>query len=273
MGSHFYIAMFTIDHIMFKIGGQEIITPLINCKGFEMTNTPIIYDGTIPTLECNVTFGDIKVYSEIPDSTFDLTLIHHFRSDWNQTNIKLESKFDFNNTKFYNGTEFNAGEHFTAEIHYVMQLTDPGLVEDNTIQPSGITNTTLEYNLAGESSSSYTLSKLEMNDTFTVHNASGDYSATGYSSMGMNNLTVINNSYNPKSALVTHGFPNLIYKEIQWMRSDPELWICHDRVTGHIDTMRLILGVVVSVCIAAGVIAGVLLIRKHYPRQNIRSNG
>jgi len=249
-----YIAMFTFDRVVFKIGGQEVIALLKNSAGFDVTHTPVTYDGTIPTLDCNMSFEAIRVYPDMPDSTFDLTLAHHFRGGWNQTSIKVEALFDFSNTEFYNGTEFSAGEPFTAEIRYIMVLTDPELGDDNAVMPSGVTDTTLEYNLTLDNGSPYTMSKLEMKDNFTIYNASGAQSATGYSMMEMADPDLAGlESYNPKSAVVTHGFPNLTYNDTRSIRSDPEITIYHDSIAVTDSSADKLLWILIPV--AAGIAA------------------
>ncbi len=258
-----WIAMFMVDRIILKIGGQEEIALLKTCSGFTMTRTAVTYDGNIPVLECNITFENIHVYDGVPDSTFDMSLIHHFRGDWNQTSIKVEARFDFTNTKFYNnGTEIAAGEHFTAELRYIMELTDPdSRVGDNAVMPSGVSDTSLEYDLTLDNGSPYTLSKLEMRDSFMIYNASGAHSATGYSTMQMANRSVAGlEMYNPKSAVVTHGFPNLVYGDTQSMKSDPEITIFHDRVTGGVLTQPYYL--LLPILIAIALVVAVLVIRR-----------
>jgi len=258
-GGKLYIAMFMFDRVVFKIGGQEVIACLKTCDGFEVSHTAVEYDGTIPTLDCNMTFQAIRVYSDMPDSTFDLMLAHHFRGGWNQTSIKVEALFDFSNTEFYNGTEFSAGEPFTAEIRYIMVLTDPELGDDNAVMPSGFTDTTLEYDLTLDNGSPYTLSKLEMKDDFTIYNASGAQSATGYSMMEMADPDLAGlETYNPKSAVVTHGFPNLTYMDTTSVRSDPELTVYHDRIDGSATDLYYLLIPVLAV--VAAVVATVIVI-------------
>lgn len=262
IGGKLYIAMFTFDRVAFKIGGQEIIALLKYCDGFNVTHTPVEYDGTNPTLDCNMTFEAIRVYPDIPNSTFDLTLAHHFRGDWNQTSIKIEALFDLSNTEFCNGTEFNAGEPYTVEIRYIMVLTDPDLTGDNAVMPSGVTNTTLEYNLTLDNGSPYTLSKLEMRDGFTIYNASEAQSAMGYSMMEMAEPAIAGlEMYTPKSAVVTHGFPNLTYLDTTSVKSDPELTVFHDRVTagGAADLYYLLVPVLVVV---AAVVAAVIVVAR-----------
>ncbi len=263
IGGKLYIAMFTFDRVVFKIGSQEVVALLKYCDGFNVTHTPVEYDGTNPTLECNMTFEAIRVYPDIPNSTFDLTLSHHFRGDWNRTSIKIETLFDLSNTEFCNGTEINVGEPYTVEIRYIMVLTDPDLTGDNAVMPSGVTNTTLEYNLTLDSGSPYTLSRLEMRDGFTIYNASGAQPAVGYSMMEMADPAIAGlEMYNPKSAVVTHGFPNLTYLNTTSVKSDPELTVYHDWVTAGGATDPYYLFVPVLVVVAAVVAAIIVVARK-----------
>jgi hypothetical protein len=259
--------MFKFDRVVFKIGGQEVIARLKTCDGFNVTHTPVKYDGTNPTLDCNMTFEAIRVYSDIPDSTFDLTLAHHFIGDWNQTSIKVEALFDFSDTEFYNGTEFNAGEPFTVEIRYIMALTDPELIGDNTIVPSGATNASLEYNLTLDNGAPYTLSKLEMRDGFTIYDASGARSAIGYSLMEMADRTSVDlQQYNPSSAVVTHGFPNLTYNDTRSIRSDPEITIYHDSIAVTDSSADKILWILIPVAAGIAAVGIVVFLKKRRAR-------
>ena len=221
-----YIAQFMINEIAFNVANQTmdktIHAPLSTCTGFKLEYSPIRYDGTVPTFDCNITFEDIRVYqSGHPDSTFDLTLIHHIRADWNQTDDKIEAQLNFSNTRFYqsNGTEFDAGVPFTAELDYGMSLRIPGIPEP--VNPTSYSNMTMSYNLKLDDGSPLTISKLNMKDSFTIYNGTGARASVGYSKMGlMGGL-----------AFVTHGFPNMTYKDTQSMKSDPEITVFHDRVT------------------------------------------
>jgi len=266
IGGKFYIAMFTIDQVLIMIGNDTFVMPLRNCAGFELTYTKVKYDGTIPTMECNITYKSIRVYSNVPDSTFDLTLLNHFRGDWNQTSIKVEALLDFSNM---NLGQHIAGEHFTAEIHYIMQLTDPNMMDIgppdfNTIKPSEYTDTSLKYNMTRDDGSPYTLSRLEMNDNFTIYNASGSHSAVGYSRMDSPNTTSGNGqTYNHNSRVVTHGFPNLTYEDTISMKSDPEITVFHDRVTANSSPLTSLVPIVAVVAIVAvAAIGAIVLIRK-----------
>jgi hypothetical protein len=265
MGGKFYIAMFTIDQVVILIGNDTLIMPLKNCDGFELTYSPVVYDGTIPTMDCNITFKNIRAHPESPGSAFDLTLINHFRGDWNLTSIKVEALLDFTDTDL---GHYAAGEPFTAEIHYIMQLTDPGMTgsppDYNTIKPSRYTDTTLEYNMTQDNGSPYTLSKLDMQDSFTIYNESGAYSAMGYSRMDSPTSTPGSMmQYNQNSRVVTHGFPNLIYKDTLSMKSDPEIIVYHDRVTdqSNPETFWLPIGAVVAIT-AISAIGVVVFLKK-----------
>ncbi len=232
IGGKLYIAQFMIMELVFEIGGYGIHAPLSTCSDFELNYSPILYDGTVPTFDCNITYEGIQIYSAgtLPAgsdvSTVDLTLVHHIRGDWNNTHIKIEALLDFTNTVFFNpdddNNEFDAGEPFTAEIGYMMMLANP---EDFTttgpVIPSGCTNTTLEYNMTLDDGTPMTVSELEMRDSFTIYNGSGARASEGYSSMML---------YGGQ-AHVIHGFPNLTYDDTLSMRSDPEITIYHDRVT------------------------------------------
>ena len=265
IGGKFYIAMFTIDQVVIKIGNSTLMIPLRNCAGFELTYTPVKYDGTIPTMDCNITYKDIRVYPNAPDSAFDLTILNHFRGDWNQTSIKVEALLDFTGM---NLDSYSAGEDFTAEIHYIMQLTDPNMKDQgppdfNTIKPSKYTDTSLEYDMTRDDGSPYTLSKLEMNDNFTIYNESGPHPAMGYSRMDSPNSSGIDGqTYNHNSRVVTHGFPNLTYKDTLSMKSDPEITVYHDRVTANAGTGNLIQMVAIGAIVAVAAIGAVVLIRK-----------
>jgi hypothetical protein len=202
----------------------------------------------------NITFERIQVYeSNHTDSTFNLTLLHHFRLDWNQSNIKVEALFDFNHTSLYypfNDTEFNAGGNFTVEIHYNMLLTEaePTWGGNPALIPTRRTNTTLEYNLTLDNGSQLTMSKFEMKDSFTIYNGTGASASVGYSSMwvpdkGLNANTV-----------VTHGFPNLTYKDTKSIKSDPEIIVYHDRVTVNSNALIVATGVIVAVVAIGAVV-------------------
>jgi len=259
IGGKLYIAQFMIMELVFEIGGYGIHSPLNTCSGFGLEYSPIVYDGTVPTFDCTITYEGIQVYSvgsyhvASSVSSVSLTLVHHVRGDWNNTHIKIEALFDFGNTRFFNpddsNNEFNAGEPFTAKIGYMMMLANP---EDfrttGPVIPSGHTNTTLEYNMTLDDGSPLTVSELEMRDSFMIYNGSGARASVGYSSMEVHG----------GQAFVTHGFPNLTYMDTQSIKSDPEITIYHDRVTGNYDSDQKpywlivpLIGAVVAISIIA----------------------
>ncbi len=261
IGGTVYVAQFMITETVFKIGNQTIQSSLSTCADFELTHSPVKYDGTIPTLDCNISFEKIRVYDHShADSTFDMTLLHHYRGDWNQSIVKVEALLDFNNTRFYqsNGTEFSAGEPFTAELHYRMYMTEPDAAPDKRfITPTGQTNTTLEYNLTLDNGSPLTVSRLEMKDSFTVYNETGSHASIGYSSLFAS----------PVFSPVTHGFPNLTYRDTTSMKSDPEIVVNHDRVTEITNPMNqggpqwgLVAAVIVIACV--GAVGAVVFLKK-----------
>jgi len=271
IGGKLYIAQFMIMELVFKIGGYGIHAPLGTCSGFELDYSPIRYDGTVPTFDCNITYEGIRVYSvgSFPVvsnvSTVDLTLLHHIRGDWNNTHIKIEALLDFANARFYNpddsNNEFNAGEPFTAEVGYMMMLANP---EDfrtiGPVIPSGYTNTTLEYNMTLDNGSPVTVSQLEMRDSFTIYNGSSARVSIGYSSMELHG----------GQAYVTHGFPNLTYMDTQSMKSDPEITVYHDLVTADDpnvnQTLKWGLIATIGVIGVAGAMGTVLFLRKRQAR-------
>ena len=257
-----YIAQFMIVESSFNIANQtmdkEIHSPLSTCTGFKLEYSPIRYDGTVPTLDCNITYEDIRVYqSDHPDSTFDLTLIHHIRADWNQTDDKIEAQFNFSNTRFYqsNGTEFDAGVPFTAEMKYAMALWIPGSGEP--IIPTSHTNMTLKYDIT-YNGAPLTISRLQMKDSFTIYNGTDARTSLGYSSMSP--------VQNDGRVYVTHGFPNMTYKDTQSMKSDPKITVFHERVTegSNQGPQGIQWGLVVAVIavVAAGAVGAVVFIRK-----------
>jgi len=261
-----YMAMFMLNYnkaiqMGFVVGNQTQIIDTISlntCDGFKLTNSSVNYDDDAihPTLDCNITFERIHVYqNEHEDSTFNLTFLHHFRGGWNQTNIKVEVLFDFSNTKFYqsNGTELDAGEPFTAEISYLMKLQES---MGPTIMPAGCTNRTLEYNMTLDNGLPLTVSALDMKDSFTIYNGTGSSASIGYSTM----KTAMNTTHMEYgAAVITHGFPNLTYKNTQSIKSDPEITVYHDRVTGN---TNLALIAATGVIVAVAATGAVVFVRK-----------
>jgi len=261
-------AQFMIRGLIFKIGDQKIYSMLKTCDEFELIHSPIKYDGTIPTVDCNITYERIRVYqNDYKNSTLDITLFHHFRLDWNQTDMKVEALFDFSNTRLYqmNGTELNAGEPFTAEIEYAMMLANPDKFStDGPIVPTSVNGTTMEYNLTLDNGSPLTLSKLEMKDSFTIQNGTGAHPSVGYSLMGVSGGV----------AQVNHGFPNLTYKDTLSIKSDPEITIYHDRVTANSGTtngtMNLIPIVAIGAIVAVAAMGAVVFMRKRKKNRQVK---
>ena len=267
VGGKLYIAQFMIMELVFEIGGYEIHAPLTTCSDFELEYSPTLYDGTVPTFDCNITFEGIQVYSlgsfiiGSDVSAVDLTLVHHIRGDWNSTRMKIEALLDFGNTRFFNpgdnNNEFNSSEPFTAEIRYMMMLANP---EDFTttgpVIPSRYTNTSLEYNLTLDDGTPLTVSKLDMRDEFTIYNASGARSSVGYSYM------------EPLGgqAYVTHGFPNMTYMDTQSMKSDPEITIYHDRVTDAISSDEKPLWILMPIIAAVAALGVIVFVKKRRTR-------
>ena len=57
--------------------------------------------------------------------------------------------------------------------------------------------------------------------------------------------------YNHNSRVVTHGFPNLIYKGTLSMKSDPEITVYHDTVTNQSDALTSLMPIAVLGAIVA----------------------
>ncbi len=230
IGGVLYIAQFTIMEVVFDIGEYEVSVPLRTCSDFEVEHTPVVYDGTVPTLDCNFFFEGLHIYqdgslpAEYSASTVDLTLIHRIRADWNDTSMKVEAVLDFADTRFYDPNdghaEFETGEQFTAKIWYTMGIGRPG--DPEPVIPTSCTNSTLEYNITLDNGIPLTMSQLNMDNNFTAYDSSGPRSLVGYSSMEMGEDAV---------ARVWHGFPNMTYGETTSMQSDPEVTVFHDTVT------------------------------------------
>jgi len=109
-----------------------------------------------------------------------------------------------------------------------------------------------------------------MKDSFTIYNASGAQSATGYSMMEMADPDLVGlETYNPKSAMVTHGFPNLTYNDTRSIRSDPEITIYHDSIAVTDSSADKLLWILIPV--AAGIAAvGIAVLLK---RRRVRGPG
>ncbi|MCX6651297.1 MAG: hypothetical protein NT131_06555 [Methanomassiliicoccales archaeon] len=227
LGNHSnYIAQFMMMYVTFVIGNQTMNVPLRSCDDIILTRTPIQYDGAVPTFWCNITYKDIDIYPGTSiNSTFDLTLCHHFVCGWNETSVKVEAIFGLSNVTLinpWNDTEFGAGQPYAVEIRYTMTVGDPNAasIEERIMTPTGHTNTSLEYNLTLENGQPVTLSKLTMKDDFWVFNASGSSTSIGFSTIEFSRISN-----------VTHGFPSLVYKDALSIKSDPEITVFHDNVS------------------------------------------
>ncbi|MFO7618883.1 MAG: hypothetical protein R6W91_04430 [Thermoplasmata archaeon] len=253
IGDTLYIAQSSLCGVSFLFANDPPVKTYFGCCDFELTYSPIRYNGTVPEMDCNISFIGIQVYPGTSlQSTYDLTMIHHIRADWERTDVKVEALLDFSNTKFYDSSnvEYNAGEHFTAEIHYSMLVGIAHMGCDGFILPAGYTNTSMEYNLTLDNGSPLTVSKLMMKNNYFVHNGTGTHEMMGYSVMSCD----LNNPI----ANVIHGFPNLTYKDTQSLQSDPEVTVFHDRVTSNevpfkVETWKFTsaIGLIVGISIAA----------------------
>lgn len=257
VGDDLYIAQITIMEIKFLIGDVAIQSAMDTCDKMEMTHTPVKYEGERPSFYCNITYSNVGLQWSSPmESSFNLTLSHHIVVDWNQTHIKVEAKFDLNETKLIDpqtGNEFAAGTPFAIEIPYSMMLTLPNS-HGQPIAPSGHTDTSLEYNLTTSSGSPITVSKLTMNNNFIISNQTGSYGSMAYSSM----------QYGPQS-MVTHGFPNLVYQDTMLVQSDPEITVYHDSLGGTFgplgsDSMMYVL--VIALVAIVAIVSVIFVVRK-----------
>jgi len=245
VGDIMYIASLAIKSISIIIGTETITMKLTNCESFDLKFSSVQYNDTIPGFNCNITFNQIHLYSDtFPDSTIDLTLIHYVNINWTQSDIKVEALLDFRNTKLYDASdiEFNSNEPFTTEINYDMHLWD--WTHGIAISSTSHTDTSLEYNITRESGVPLAVAKLGMKNDFAVYNESGAFDQVGYSSMSIDESS--------ERAYATHGFPNLLYKNTQSIKSDPEINIYHNRVTQNLSLILWIsipTGVIVAVSI------------------------
>lgn len=221
VGGVLYIAQFMMTFVKFKVGGEEFEASLY-CEDFQLTHTPLRYEGERPSSYCNMTYLGVELYhgSDVT-STVDLTLCHHLTFDWNRTDVKVEAVIDLSETVLFDDewNEIGAGEEFAVEVIYSMALGCPGVV-DGPLVPTSYSNTTLEYNITQDNGVPLTVSKMNMLDDFIIGNATGTEVSTAYSSVEHHTQTWIN-----------HGFPGLVYKDTQWLHSDPEVTVFHDRAT------------------------------------------
>jgi hypothetical protein len=260
VGGTQYIAQFMIMYAAFKVGGEAVQAPLLNCDGFSLTYTPVRYEGGVPMFYCNITYRGIQLYPDAhPGSTVDLTLCHRIVADWERTDIKVEALFDFANTTLYqpsSGNELSVGTEFAAEIHYQMMVHKAhAMGTEGPLSPASSTDGTLVYNLTLDSGAPLTMSRMQMKDQFTVTNSSASYQSTGYSSMDVSPTTH-----------VVHGFPGLVYGDTLSLKSDPEITVFHDRVTssndpsGEVPAFPLLPIVIVAAVAAISLV--VLVVRK-----------
>ncbi len=263
-----YIAQFMMMYVAISFADHQTLqAPLTTCDNFQVSYTPIVYNGTIPTFDCAITYNGLDLL--YPDaskhSTLNLTLIHHFYCDWNQTDVKVEALFDLNGTRLYditNGVELDDGTPFAAEVHYAMVVHKAhAMGTEGPIAPSSHTDTTLVYDLAADGGTPITMSKLNMSNEFTIYNATGSYGSIGYSNLMFG--TVSN---------AVHGFPGLVYKDTVSLKSDPEVTIFHDRVTesnsngsGGSPPLTLI-AVVSAVVVVVGAASFVVIKRRGKPK-------
>lgn len=220
-----YLAQFGLggNATAFKIGNMTYRADLANCHHFEVTRSHLIYNGTVPELFSNITFKRIRVHSGLSgNSTFDLTIFHHFKFNWNVSSAKIAFQFNLAGTKFYdmNDTEYPTGTPFGVEIMYNMALWyTPDPEHQNPLMPVGFKNESMQYNIVDGTGKLVTISRLNVLNNFTTYGTSGKHESTGYSSI----------NYGWRSE-VTHGYPNLTYKETQRIESDPQITSYHDRV-------------------------------------------
>lgn len=260
-GDDLYIAQITIMQIQFLIEGKHIQSVLDSCKKIEMKHTPVQSVNGLPTMYCNITYSGVGLQQAgSVESTFDLTLSHHIIINMTQTDIKVEARFDLTNTTLVNpdtSTEYEAGTPFTIEIPYSMMLTLPNS-HGEPITPSGHTDTSLEYNLTTSGGSPITVSKLKMDNNFTIFNQTGSYGSLGYSTM----------QYGAQSQ-VTHGFPGLVYKDTVSVQSDPEITIYHDSLSGSLGS--ILSGILMYAMMAIVLIVAAVMIVLFVVRRRARS--
>jgi len=219
-----YIAQLHMMDMGVIVEGQEIQVSLSTSNDLEMSYTPIVYVGNTPTLWCNISFNNIRVYSvQHPESAFDLTLSHHIIADWNETKVKVEAAFDLSDLALFQGPsndiEFEDGKQFAMEVRYRMGVGKANS-DEGWLTPSGYSNTSLEYNLTTSTGAPLALSSMIMKNDFTVSNGNGTYPSTAYSLMRFSN--------GPEAI---HGFPGLVYKCTLSLKSDPEITVYHERTS------------------------------------------
>jgi hypothetical protein len=254
VGDNLYIAQITIMQIKFLIDGKQIPSVLNTCKKIGMNTSSIETIDGLPSLYCNITYSEIGLQqSSSMQSTFDLTLSHHIVINMTQTDIKVEARFDLSKTVLINpetAEEYASGTPFAIEIPYSMMLTLPNS-HGEPIPPSGHTDTSLEYNLNMSDGTPISVSKLKMDNNFTVVNKTGSYASVGYSNM----------QYGAQSQ-VTHGFPNLIYNDTLVVQSDPEITIYHNSLGGVLNFLSNVMVYVIVGAIAVIAVVGAVFVIK-----------
>ncbi|MHC1710332.1 MAG: hypothetical protein AB9819_08010 [Methanomassiliicoccales archaeon] len=246
-----YIAQLYMMDMGIIIDGQEMQVSLATSNDLEMSYTPVVYVGNTPTLWCNISFNNIRAYAEQhPESTFDLTLSHHVVADWDETSIKVEAAFDLSDLSLFpdanNDTECEDGTQFAMEIRYRLMVGKANSNE-GALTPARYSNTTLEYDLTTSTGAPLTISSMNMENDFTISNATSSYQSTAYSSLNVNGGPV-----------AIHGFPGLVYKDTVSLKSDPEITVFHDRESEDGDAGGphpiMIGAVVIAITVAVGLL-------------------
>lgn len=250
-----YIAQLYMIYMGIIIDGQGMEMPLRTSNDLELSHTPIVYVGTTPTLWCNITFYNIRVYpNQHPESTLDLTLCHHVTADWNQTTVKVEAVIDISDLLLFQnleqGWEFEMGKQFSLEVRYRMGVGKANS-DEAPLSPSSYSNTGLEYNLTTSTGDPLTISTMNMQNHFTVTNGTGPYASTAYSDLLFDN-----------GPLAIHGFPGLIYKDTLSVKSDPEITVYHDRETNDGLSGMLMPLIIGAMLVAATVVLVVFAAKK-----------
>ncbi len=245
-----YIAQLMMMEMGVIIGGQGMMVSLSTSNDLEMSYTPMVYQGNTPTLWCNISFNNIRLYgNDHPESTFDLTLSHHVTADWNQTIIKVEADLDLSDLVLFDGqnsdVEVEDGTEFAMEVHYRMGVHKANSNE-GFLNPSSHSNTTLEYNLTTASGAPLTISSMNMKNDFTVSNRTDSYASLAYSHLRFDN-----------GPLAVHGFPGLVYNDTVSLKSDPEITVYHDRES---DQGTGTPSMLISLLIGAAIIAAAVVL-------------
>lgn len=255
IGGTTYIAQLLMMEMGLIVDGHHMTVGLITSDDLQLSYTPIVYEGNTPTLWCNISFNNIRVYHEDhPESTIDLTLSHHIVADWNRTIIKVEAGFDLSRLVLFDGQdsdiEIEDGTEFAVEMQYRMGVHKANS-DDGFLSPSSFSNTTLEYNLTTDSGAPLTISSMNMKNDFAISNETSSYAATAYSYLRFDN-----------GPLSIHGFPGLIYNDTMSLKSDPEITVYHDRESGEEGQSMSMTMIVGGAIIAAAVVLVALIAKK-----------